>query len=204
MDTEDPKECSFRIQVLGRQYHLKAGTRAECKDWVIMLNRVKEARLEQGNVKLVGGAPTNRMEHLLDQKHSGSSTPRVIVLANRQRTKAVDEAEQWDQLLIREDPTDPTYISHKRRSAVTTAVVARWTKRHSSLQRLGTKLSKWARSLKKYSCAEMEHEKILLDRQIHPPGHDDTKRKSTSSPKPKPVQHRSLSTASDYDTRMIS
>ena len=199
MDTEDPKECSFRIQVLGRQYHLKAGTRAECKDWVIMLNRVKEARLEQGNVKLVG-APThhhNRMD-LLD---SGNSTPRVIVLANRQRTKAVDEAEQWDQL-IREDPTDPTYISQKRRSAVTTAVVARWTKRHSSLQRLGTKLSRWARSLKKYSCADIEREKIFLDRHVHPPGHDDTKKKS--SIKPKPVQHRSHSTNSDYDSRMIS
>lgn len=207
---DDPKECSFRIQVLGRLYHLRADSKGICKDWVITLNRVKEARMQQGNVKL------NR-DFLQDQ-------PRVVVVSNRQRTRAVDGDQNWDQLIMKEDPTDPAYISQRRRSALSNAVVARWSKRHSTMQRLGTKLSKWARSLKKYSCSEIEQEKIYLDRHVHPPGHDD-KTKSTKAslsgwidketsgtastvnqplPKPAQLEQRAQSTASDYDARMIS
>jgi hypothetical protein len=144
--------------------------------------------MEQGNVKLVGLCPTSGVD-LLDDRHSASnrslgnssSTPRVVVVANRERTRAVDEEEQWDQLIREpgiglaggdENPEDPAYINQKRHSALSSAVVARWSKRHSSLQRLGAKLSKWARSLKKLSCADVEREKIYLDRHVHPPGHD--------------------------------
>jgi len=205
---DDPMGCSFRIQVLGRLYHLRADSRGICRDWVITLNRVKEARMQQGNVKL------NR-DFMQDQ-------PRVVVVSNRERTRAVDGDQNWDQLIMKEDPTDPAYISQRRRSALESAVVARWSKRHSTIQRLGTKLSKWARSLKKYSCAEIEREKIFLDRHVHPPGHDDkTKTKGLSDwldkeasgaaaisvdhpPKPTQLEDRSPSTASDYDARMIS
>ena len=138
-----------------------------------MLNRVKEARMHQGNVKLVGSPHVPRIADFLDHSTSQNSTPRVVVVANRQRTRAVDEEEQWNEMIgVNEDPTDPAYINQKRHSALSSAVVARWSKRRTSLQRLGTKLSKWARSLKKYSCAEIERENVFLDRHVHPPGHD--------------------------------
>ena len=176
---DDAKECSFRIQVLGRLYHLRASTRAQCRDWVITLNRVKEARMQQGNVKLVGS--TRNITDLLDQSAS-NTTPRVVVVSNRQRTRAVDVEEQWDDMIVGggndtvnpiDDPYDPAYINQRRHSALSSAVVARWSKRHTSLQRLGAKLSKWARSLKKYSCQELERENVMLDQHVHPPGHDD-------------------------------
>ena len=172
IDMDDPTECSFRIQVLGRLYHLRANSRVLCKDWVIMLNRIKEARMHQGNVKLVGSA--RGLGDLLDQSSSQHSTPRVVVVAQRQRTRAVDEEEQWNEMIQphEDDPSDPAYINQKRHSALGGAVVARWSKRRTSIQRLGTKLSKWARSLKKYSCADLERENVFLDQHVHPPGHD--------------------------------
>jgi hypothetical protein len=199
-------EFSFRIQVLGRLYHLRADSRASCRDWVITLNRVKEARMQQGNVKLVGGgghnaalsqlSPLDLLNNSASSKQGG--TPRVVVVANRQRTRAVDDDEEnWDQIILADgscggDPSDPAYSSPTRRSALGTAVAARWTKRHSSLQRFGSKLSKWARSLKKYSCVEdMQGQEqgnaVYLDRHVHPPGHDD---KVVSKPQPQQVKQQ--------------
>jgi len=244
IDVDDVKECSFRIQVLGRLYHLRASSRAQCRDWVITLNRIKEARMQQGNVKLVGNS-SRSITDLLDQTSSSqnNSTPRVVVVANRQRTRAVDEEEQWNEIIgsstaggggSMEDPADPAYINQKRHSALSSAVVARWSKRRTSLQRLGTKLSKWARSLKKYSCAELERENVFLDQHVHPPGHDDKKSKSAGSKmgghvgwieketsnntlasnvtseqqapisRPGRMQDRSMSASSEYDARMLS
>lgn len=225
IDVSDPKESSFRIQVMGRLYHLRADSRTACKDWVITLNRVKEARMEQGNVKLVSNVP--RFVDMLDQSHSQSSTPRLVVVSNRQRTRAVDEEDQWSELIhVSEDPADPAYINQKRHSALSSAVVARWSKRRSSLQRLGAKLTKWARSLKKYSCAELDAENVFLDQHVHPPGHDDKANKSKDKEmsgwidkeatrisningkpaisKPPMNRDRGVSTSSDYDSRMIS
>jgi hypothetical protein len=175
IDPEDTRECSFTIQVLGRLYHLRADSRAACKDWVITLNRVKEARLQQGNVKLVN-TNFSRNADFLDPVEEGMA-PRVVVVANRQRTRAVDETDQLDQLYqMHGNPNDPAYMDLRRRSAIGTAVIARWTKHHSSLQRLGSKLSKWARSVKKYGCQEVDSDHVYLDRHVHPPGHDDKKR----------------------------
>ena len=52
-DDEDPEGRVFAIQVSDRPYYLRAETRASCKDWVINLNRVREARLEIGGIQLV-------------------------------------------------------------------------------------------------------------------------------------------------------
>jgi hypothetical protein len=200
IDLDDPSECSFRIQVMGRLYHLRADSRGVCRDWVITLNRVKEARLQQGNVKLIhtsfssGGKP---FDLLLDFQQQNQQ-PQVVVVSNRERTRAVDEVEQWDQL-IRDSPDDTNdgfetlvdpYSQQRpqRMSAISTVVVARWSKRHSTIQKAGSKLSKWARSLKKYSCTEIEQEKIYLDRHVHPPGHDyNTKPSAATSKNPKQV-----------------
>ena len=154
IDSDDNTDYSFRIQVMGRLYHLRANSRTSCHDWIITLNRVKEARMQQGNVKQNGKSTS----------HVEDGTPRVVVVSNRERTRAVDEEDQWDQL-IRVDPhhttlemdVDPVtgesmYAHNKRLSSIGTVVAARWTNHQSSLQRLGTKVSKWARSVKQYSC----------------------------------------------------
>ena len=191
MDPEDTTGCAFLIQVLGRLYHLRAQSRASCKDWVITLNRVKEARLQQGNVKLVSPYSQQPVD-LLDQGDD-FVTPRVVVVANRQRTRAVDETQEWDQMIRTSDDKMAgangmisPYDHQNSRSNLGNAVLARWTKRRSSLNRLGAKLAKWARSLAKYRCTDIEEESVYLDRHVHPPGHDDKpgppSRERTSAP----------------------
>jgi hypothetical protein len=230
INPDDPQGCSFRIEVLGRDYHLRAESKASCRDWVITLNRVKEARLQQGNVKLV--TPPSNPFDLLDPQPNRDMTPRVVVVSNRERTRAVDEAEQWDEMM---NPAgnEPAAIGNldpsKRRSAIQTVVLARWSKRNSSISRLAAKLARWARSLQKYGCGNADA--VQLDRHVHPPGHDDKMRtrkfskddfsgmyggqgqssSSASNPNmggtglPKPNRNiRAFSVTSEDDSRMIA
>jgi hypothetical protein len=289
---------------LGRLYQLRANSRTSCQDWVITLNRIKEARMQQGNVKLLGmptKGPTtttavpNAAIDLLNGPNTGSvntsvsaqqnpdnfmdGTPRVVVVSNRERTHGVDEEEQWDQMIriddgqnitlggstLNESDVDPAsghqqvetiYGNNKRLSSIGTVVAARWTKHHSTIQRLGNKLSKWARSIKKYSCIDADAvvtgggphhntqqnygDVVHLDKYLHPPGHDDKLNKQQqqqktkmqpssttnslplhtvpptaissnvhsttvlSTNKPLPIIDRNVSSASDYDVRMLS
>jgi hypothetical protein len=221
IDSSDSKELSFTIQVLGRLYFLRADSRASCKDWVITLNRVKEAHLQQGNVKL---APLDFLDDVpVTTTNSTSASggmveeieiaPRFVVVANRQRTRAMADSVDFTNLIHPED--DPAYAttaatttattiaapskaqveaspdgignrlsfaatsgpspykSEKRISTLGTVVLARWTKRRSSLARLGQKLVKWARSVRNYGCTTIEEDKVHLDKHVHPPGHDD-------------------------------
>jgi hypothetical protein len=198
LDEEDEKGQSFTIQVLGRLYLLRADSKASCKDWVISLNRIKEARLQQGNVKLAN--PTFRTPvDLLDQ--SSDTRPRVVVVANRERTRAVAETVDWDMI---HDPAGPQkneitpHKNEKRLSTIGTVVLARWTKRRSSMSRLSTKLAKWARSLRKYSCTDVEKEGLYLDRHVHPPGHDDrVKRSGGSGPATTGMSGSSIASSDD-------
>ncbi|GKY92344.1 hypothetical protein MPSEU_000205300 [Mayamaea pseudoterrestris] len=177
VNIDDTRGCCFRIEVLGRDYHLRAESRASCRDWVITLNRVKEARLQQGNVKLVTPSPSPL--DLLDPHANRDMTPRVVVVSNRERTRAVDEDDQWDEMMNLnggEPATVGNLDPSKRRSALQTAVLARWSKRNSSISRLAAKLARWARSLQKYSCQGNAADDVQLDRHVHPPGHDDEMR----------------------------
>jgi hypothetical protein len=171
---------------------------------VITLNRVKEARLNQGNTKLV---------HDLLEPDTDAVAPRVVVVANRQRTRAVDESQAWENMINSEEnpAVEAAYdpYDQKRRSALGNVVLARWTKRRSSLSRLGAKLARWARSLKKYRCSEVEVESVQLDRHVHPPGHDDKTKKQRSTVQPATVAQpsrvtRALSSASEDDARFIA
>ena len=157
MDPDDVKEQSFTIQVLGRSYHLRADSRTVCKDWVITLNRIKEAKMQQGHIHLVH--PHER--HVNNEE---MVAPRVVVVANRGRTRAVAETEDFAQLIRIDSNTDGEGGEHYetsldsngqqqyRRSTIGNAVLARWTKRRSSLSRLSAKLSRWARSLRQNTC----------------------------------------------------
>jgi hypothetical protein len=196
IDEEDEKGQSFTIQVLGRLYLLRAESRSSCKDWVISLNRIKEARLQQGHIKLAN--PTHRTPVDLLDHHTA---PRVVIVANRERTRAVAETVDWDHII--HDPAEPQHKDptpskpEKRLSTIGTVVLARWTKRRSSMSRLSTKLAKWARSLRKYSCTEIESESVYLDRHVHPPGHDDKVKRSVSGPASTGMSESSIASSDD-------
>ena len=191
LDPSDDNECSFTIQVLGRLYHLRAENKVSCTDWVITLNRIKEARMHQGNVKLVPSFPHQQqsLQHqqqqtqgrpvidLLDPTEN-LVAPRVVVVSNRQRTRAVAETQDFDHLMRDGDMStqlETLGTSSKRLSTIGTVVLARWNKRRSSISRLRSKLAKWARSLRNLSCTSDGN--IGLDNHVHPPGHDDDRKK---------------------------
>jgi hypothetical protein len=163
---EDRTGCCFNINISARPYLLRADTNATCKDWVITLNRVKEARMQEGNVKLFM-PDKNQPPDLLDHNY----TPRVVVVANRNRTRAVDDQEihSWEAVGWNENPANEAdhYVAPPSSSRL-----ARWQKPRTSISRLAGKLVKWARSLRKHGCADADNH-VLLDLHVHPPGHDD-------------------------------
>ncbi|GAX23716.1 hypothetical protein FisN_12Hh293 [Fistulifera solaris] len=185
VDENDQKGCSFNIQVLGRLYYLRAENRATCKDWVITLNRVKEARLQQGNVKLLD--PSHGPVDLLDANED-LTTPRVVVVANRGRTRAVAETQDWGVLIQPSEENAsssaaPTY-PEKRRTVLETVVLGRWSKRKTTLSRIKAKLARWARSVRNLGCAQADSA-VQLDHHVHPPGHDyKTSRDSVAKSRP--------------------
>lgn len=179
---EDDKGCCFTINISERPYHLRADSKAACKDWVITLNRVKEARMEVGHVKLAMPDATNNPPDLLDQDY----TPRVVVVANRQRTHAVedDEMHSWE-VLGGADENNPfqsalaTSNIHSTKygdvAPATAKLLARWQKPRNSISLIANKVIRWARSLRKFRCSDAENQ-VVLDHHLHPPGHDDPQR----------------------------
>ena len=174
INPEDPKGCCFTINISERPYHLQADSKAACKDWVITLNRVKEARMQEGNVKLFTPSPAQPPD-LLDDNF----TPKIVVVANRHRTRAVDDDDMhsWETQIWTPNPADVTTATTTTTTnqyvAPTTSIrLARWQKPKTSLSRLAYKVLRWARSLRKMSCANVEQH-VTLDPNVHPPGHDD-------------------------------
>jgi hypothetical protein len=168
INREDEKGSCFIINISERPYHLRADSSAACKDWVITLNRVKEARMHEGNVKLVMPTEMNQPPDLLDQ----SFTPRVVVVANRQRTHAVED----DDIVSWEAIGGMTENANQNKYNVgppTSARLARWQKPKTSLRRIAGKILAWARSIRKHGCQDSENH-VVLDHHLHPPGHDDT------------------------------
>lgn len=194
VNEDDPKGCSFTIQVLGRPYYLRAESRAACKDWVITLNRVKEAKLQQGNVKLI-----HLRKHilfrsppdLLTGEEAAFNQGIAIEKPHRPRTRAVDESsmENIEQMMHQSEveTTEPNaagaayYHQTDDTESLSQVVLAKWQKRRTSMNQLASKLAKWARSLKKYRCAESEVDTgARLDRHVHPPGHDNMIKNATN------------------------
>jgi len=169
VDNQDPSGCCFTINIKNRRYHLRADSRVSCNDWVITLNRIKEARLRQGNVKLVNSQPPD----LLDTEVA----PRVVVVAGRQRTHAIDndDAFQWEGGSWNENPADPQYVHDPTNSS------AKWQKSARNLSRFASKVLRWARSIRRrgHGCTSAD-EQVILDHHVHPPGHDDGKRSGRS------------------------
>lgn len=161
VNRDDSDGCSFTINISHRPYHLRADSKESCRDWVITLNRIREARNQVGNVKLVNSQPPD----LLDS----DVCPRVVVVASRSRTHAVDDNDDlhhWEATggyggdPAEDDDTTPE------------AHLARWQKSRRKLSSFAHKVLRWARSIRKYGCTDAENH-VVLDHHVHPPGHDD-------------------------------
>mmetsp|Transcript_35969 Transcript_35969/g.41322 ORF Transcript_35969/g.41322 Transcript_35969/m.41322 type:complete len:498 (+) Transcript_35969:370-1863(+) len=149
---KDEKGCGFTINISKRPYHLRADSKAAMKDWVITLNRVKEARMQEGNVKLVMPKDfQNNRQHQPPDLLDISFTPRVVVVANRQRTHAVedDDFHSWE---VTVDETNPYKDVNSISTAATTSI-ARWQKANTSITQIASKVLRWARSIRKYKCS---------------------------------------------------
>jgi hypothetical protein len=168
----DPTGCEFTINISERPYHLRADGKGACKDWVITLNRVKEARMQEGNVKLVmpKGSTSQPQDH---HKY----TPRVVVVSNRQRTRAMDEESMinsWEQGTGWDESEPSKAFKNYDVAPPSSNRLANWQKPRNSINRMAGKLVRWARSLRKLGklgCADSENQ-VVLDHHVHPPGHD--------------------------------
>lgn len=185
VDSEDPDGCTFIIQVADRPYRLRADSQSSCRDWVITLNRVKEARMHLGRMQLVRPAHPSEQEDV---------AARVVLEANRQRTKAVDgeNIHSWEDIVaaenaaVKQQEMDQALAVHATRlgtasKRIQEAAVARWQKRQTSMQRLASRLIVWARSVKirkRSNCTHVE-DQVVLDHHVHPPGHDHSSSVST-------------------------
>ena len=172
MDAEDASGCTFFIQVADRPYSLQAENKQKCIDWVINLNRVREARMQVGGVKLVTPRFNQSPPDFLDDDRKSSEVaPRVVLDANRPRTRAVDDEQQWREMTeSRLKAAQPQIAYEKLASSLN---LAKWQKPRNAYYRVQRKVLKWARSIKQIaaSCAN-PNDQVLLDSHLHPPGHD--------------------------------
>jgi hypothetical protein len=135
-DKSDPTGCSFTIQVAGRPYYLLAQDRSTCKDWVINLNRVREARNQIGRMKLVNGHE--------EEKYAG----RVVVRANRRRLHRLNSDEDFLELGNSPSTTQQSWMIDPS--------LSRWEKRRTGLERIRYRLIVWARRIRRFGCFSHE------------------------------------------------
>jgi len=196
IDKEDPSGCIFHIQVSGRPYTLRSENVETCKDWVITLNRVKEARMQIGGFNLVS-PKFKPPPDLLDERERCESelTPRVVVRANRQRTRGVvdEHVKTWDQLVARSDgppdlisgspsayrktvglsPEQEQESPERVSTHLSPEALARWEKRRSLVYSAGKRIARWVNRLRDMRCNSSTEDDVLdLDNHVHPPGHD--------------------------------
>jgi len=175
--------CCFTISISKRPYHLKADSKTAMKDWVITLNRVKEARMQEGNVKLVMPKDFHKNRSQSNHNHNqypidllddqNFNTPLVVVVSNRQRTHAVedDAFHSWEAIggMDENNPFKDDIDSNSTSIGATTSMhtsmsIARWQKPKHSIAHIAGKVLRWARSLRQYHCsADAENQVIILN-----------------------------------------
>ena len=149
IDKTDPDECTFTIQVRNRPYFLRAENKARCDDWVIVLNRAREARMNVGNIQfvttksldgmegaIVVGNITNRVQADSDEYESSSTSPQpcMVISALRPRTKAVRD----DRELAMQNSVPPPDLFMSESGEVEEQVeVLNWSKRTSPNHQVG-------------------------------------------------------------------
>jgi len=162
MDQTDPTGCTFYIEVAGRDYYLHADSRDHALDWVISMNRVREARMEIGGLKLVEPVEEDS-EALVDDY-----APRVVMVATRNRAKGL-RREDFDSPVdgISSSAVIGTTFTEALSPSGTGSMISssaslrlrrrkgalvRWEKRRSNFQNLTRRLSRWAKRLTMLRC----------------------------------------------------
>jgi hypothetical protein len=173
IDPTDPQESTFTIQVSNRPYYLRAQDKTQCNDWVITLNRAREARMNVGNIQL--HTPT-----LLDDPHrsqagSDEYAPCIVISALRPRTHGSDlppdlltchteEEQQQIEVMGNWDHggtvASPAAAANAEVPSPTKAmpsqeppIMAKWQKKHTAMHTLSMRFLKWARSITKQADA---------------------------------------------------
>jgi PH domain. len=102
MDRTDSAGCTFKIEVAGRHYYLCADTKERAMDWVITLNRVREARAQIGGLKLIKPEFIGQGRNQSHKQRRGSDSdeenvaPRVVMSTTRPRTKGLGKEDFSD------------------------------------------------------------------------------------------------------------
>lgn len=101
MDRTDSAGCTFTIEVAGRHYYLCADTKERAMDWVITLNRVREARAQIGGLKLIkpefiGQGNKPRKQRRGSDSDDENVAPRVVMNTSRPRTKGLGKEDFSD------------------------------------------------------------------------------------------------------------
>jgi hypothetical protein len=161
---------------------LRAENKQTCIDWVITLNRVHEARMNLGGVKLVTPRFSKSPQDFLKgtvRKDSGVVAPRVVLDANRPRTRAVDDEQTWLEMVETQVTTTNPNQQQQQQAYDTLTMplhhnLAAWHKPRHTYYRFKHRVLKWARSIRKTvnSCTNPA-DQVILDSHLHPPGHDD-------------------------------
>jgi len=171
---EDESGCCFTINIAKRPYHLRADSKTAMKDWVITLNRVKEARMQEGNVKLFMPKDFQKNHNRQNQSpidlldDHNFTTPRVVVVANRQRTHAVedDEFHSWEANAAMDENNPFKDVSSGSKTGTSTSV-ARWQKPKNSIAHLASKVLRWARSIRNSHCfADAENQVMHMNHNL--------------------------------------
>jgi hypothetical protein len=176
IDKSDPDECTFTIQVKNRPYYLRAENKARCNDWVIILNRAREARMNVGNIQFVKTKSRDGVEGPLVAVSSTNRDPSdsdeyaqpcIVISALRPRTRAIRDFD--GELDVQDKPPDlltskPTDEAKEEEEIEVlnwadrpnqeyqaggggSESMAKWQKRHSFMHTLSMRFLRWARSI---------------------------------------------------------
>ena len=175
IDQTDPDQSTFTIQVSNRPYFLRAEDKTQCNDWVITLNRAREARMNVGNIQLAAPNTTNPDDPHRSQAGSDEFQSHIVISALRPRTHGSDlppdlltchtEEEQqqievmgnWDHL-----ETTGKIPSPRKSPTPSETPMAKWQKKHSTMHQLSLRFLKWARSITKQADACRREKDVVV------------------------------------------
>lgn len=171
IDRTDPDACTFTIQVSNRPYYLRAEDKTQCNDWVITLNRAREARMNVGNIQLVKPklddphrsqagsdeyAPCIVISALRPRTHGSDLPPDLLTCHTEEEQQQIEVMGNWDHFqtqsidaAAKSSPKAPLAAS----SPVASQPMAKWQKKHSTMHQLSLRFLKWARSITKQADA---------------------------------------------------
>lgn len=199
LDNTDPSGCTFMIEVRGRNYYLSADTKERARDWVISLNRVKEARLQIGGLKLIEPMFHDRSSRVVDGTEGGAEmegiidpeedevAPRIVMVAARRRTKGLGKDDfsemekSFDGQITNSDTkgTESQVTNNNTNNngrhliyagrAVQHNAVVRWKKNRNAIQNWTRRVSRWARRITMIRCI-IEDDVVHLNQNLEHQG----------------------------------